>query len=465
MASVIEQPTATTQRRPHSRRRWWLPAVAALLLAGIGWPAWRHLQSQQSLMTAHELLRQAQPEQAIVGLQRLIDRTGESGEAVFLLAAAKRRAGRLAEVEPLLARAEQLGWDPRAIHRQRFLAIFQAGDCRRAGPYVKQLLADGGSDDDAEEVYEAMVRGYFAALLVREARFMIESWRQWRPTSPRPYRFEAEAASQAGDLQAEIAAYRGYLAVDPTNYETRILLAEALLNYHEYDEALSVLGECGSERPGDAPVLIGLGECLLRKGELAAAQEKLDAARRLPLVDSQRVTVLLLLAKLAIAQADHEGALELLGEAVKISPSNMPALYALGQSLERVGRKAEAKKHLDRWHFLKRISDRALELQEELVRNPDSADWRCEMGTLLLQKDPLDLNGVNWLLRAVQCDSGHVASHRALANYYKAAGDLEAAARHWAAAEQLQPADQAPSDEQQPAEATNERGIANATNG
>lgn len=354
------------------------------------------------------------------------------------MAVAKRRAGLLADAQPQLARAEQLGWDPKAIHRQRMLGMFQSGEYRRAGPFVKQLMADGGSDDEAEEIYEAMVRGYFAALLIREGRFMIESWRQWRPTSPRPYRFEAEAAAMSGDLQAEIAAYRGYLAVDPTDYETRILLAEALLNHHEYDEALDILRDCGSERPADVPVLIGVGECLLRKGELKAARENLDAALGMPLVESQRVTVLILLAKLAIAMSDQPRALELLREAVQLSPSNMPALYALGQSLERVGRGEEAKKYLDRWHVLKQVSDRAHEVHEDLMRSPDSADLRCEMGTLLLKKDPLDVNGLNWLFSALSRDPRHLDAHLALAGYYKRAGDLKAAKQHREIAEQLQ---------------------------
>lgn len=444
MANLIEEPAPTLRTAPQSAR-WrhgWLLVVVGIALAAAAWPLWRHVKAGDAFYAARDFLRQSQPEQAIDCLRTLAERLPDSAEVEFLLGSAKRRAGRLAEVEPHLARAERLGWDPRAIHRQRFLAIFQSGDYRRAGPFVKQLMAEGGSDDEAAEVYEAMIRGYFSAMLLREARFLIDSWCQWQPSNSRPHLLRAESAVLVGDLQAEIAAYREYLSIVPNDYPMRQLLAEALLNFHKFDEALEILRQCDTERPGDAPNLIGLGECLLRKGELEAAQENLDAANRAQLSDGQRVTVLTLLTKLAIAKGEHQQAVELLRKAIKLSPSDMPSLYAIGQSLERVGQSNEAKKYLDRWRVLKRISDRVQELREELLRNPDSADLRCEMGTLLLKKDPLDVNGLNWLLSSLMRNPAHQEAHVALAGYYKSVGDLEAAQRHRAAAERLQALEQ-----------------------
>lgn len=417
--------------RPRRRRARSMRAVAlTLMLGGVGWWALDYARFHIGLVSAHQLLRESRPRAAAERLEAALRRSPNCAEAEYLIAVAYRRAEILPEVEPHLRRAEELGWDLKAIKRQRFLATFQAGDYRRAGPYLKRALAEGGTDDDAEETYEAMIRGYFAAMLFQEANFIVDYWCRWQPHNPRPYLLRAQGAMLIGDFPREVAVYREILRFDPTHYETRQRLGEALLVTHDFDEALKLFDALARERPDDATNLLGLADCLHRHGRLNEAETTIMAARRLALIDRQQAFLAALQGRMAMSTRAFKEAAIFFAEAVEREPANPENVYALSQCQRRCGRAADADQSLARYHELRDIDDRLDDVRADLVRRPDDANLRYQVGALLLEKDGHDLGGLNWLLSAIMRDPAHREAHRALAQYYRNAGQHELAERH-----------------------------------
>lgn len=386
-----------------------------------------------SLSKARKELREYTPRPAIKRLEKVLDAIPDCAEAEFLLAVADRRAGFLARVEPHLVRAAELGWDPKAIERQRFLMQFQAGDFKRAGAYVKRLFDQGGSDDDAEEVCECMIRGYYAGLLFREARMIVKYWIDWQPENPEPYLLRAEDAVLMNNVEAEIAAYRDILRFAPRHYDTRRRLAHALIEHHDFGEAFELLLECQREKPDDGPTLIGLASCFEQQGRLDDARKTTESALRLSLEDRERADVLEVQARLASDVRDHAEAARLFEQVVELAPAEKAYVYGLVQALQRSGRANDAQKYMQEWEELKQIEGRLDELRDALLQHPDDPDLRCEVGKLELNKGGHEVLGVNWLLSTVMREPGHRAANEALAEYYRSVGQTALAERHLAA--------------------------------
>lgn len=435
MSMSAAQSRAVASRVPSPKRfgAQLLKLGLLLLLAGLAWKSIASARMRIALTRSHDELRSYQPLAAVERLQTLVRGAPDCAEAHFLLAVAKRRAGSLAQVDPHLVRAEELGWDPKSIERQRYLTRFQAGDIKHAGPYVKQLFDQGGSDDEAEEVCEAMVRGYYAGLLFREARMIVKYWNDWQPHNPQPYFLQAEEAVLLNELDPEIAAYRKILAFDPRHFDARLRLAHALVEQHEFNEAFELFSSCEHDRPDDADTLIGLASCLEQQGRLDESRQKAEAALRLPLSGAERAYALDVQARAATAVRDHAEAARLYQQVVELAPGVKSYVYALGQSLQRAGRAAEAKKWMQEWDDLKQVDNRLDEIRDLLLTKPDDADLRCEVGQLQFKKGGHDVLGVNWLLSAVMRDAGHPAANEALADYYRSIGETALAERHLAA--------------------------------
>jgi tetratricopeptide (TPR) repeat protein len=86
--------------------------------------------------------------------------------------------------------------------------------------------------------------------------------------------FEMERYREAGD------AFERWMTIEPDSIEARLGLALTLLMLHRRDEAVGRFREVLDRDPKNVKAHIALGETLLRQGDLAGAQEHLEAAAR-----------------------------------------------------------------------------------------------------------------------------------------------------------------------------------------
>lgn len=391
--------------------------------------AWRHLMTERELSLARQALREFRPSDAVDWLTLLTARRPDFAEAEFVLACAYRRAARLDLVEPHLKRAAELGWDKAAIDRQFCLMYFQAGDFRRSAAELNDRLRESTSDDEAEEVYEALARGYMAAMLLRQANYVLDGWLRWRPKSVQARLLQAEAFDLAGNEERELEVYREAARCEPSNYAARHRLAHALLRANQIAEAAQFYEGCLRDRPGDPAVLVGLAECKQRLGQIADAKELLDLALAAHPKEHERASALALSGQIALEAKNYDEACRLLQDAVEADPSSVAAVYSLSQALARAGRADDAEQFQARWRRLHELEDRLHDLHVELLSEPGSAEIRAEIGEVLLEEGATK-PGIKWLLTALIYDAGNVRVHRRLAEHYEREGQLELAARH-----------------------------------
>ncbi|HEV3345084.1 MAG TPA: tetratricopeptide repeat protein, partial [Pirellulales bacterium] len=328
-----------------------------------------------------------------------------------------------------LMRAAELGWDNDEVERQRILMFFQAGNFKASSEEVSALLTEQATDDDAEEYYEAVARGYLSALLLEQANFMLDGWIAWRPQSVEPYLLRAEAASLQNDDNGQVAAYRDILRIDPAHLEARLALGRVLLYQHEVDEAYKLFASCLRDYPRNPQVLLGLAEWHHQHGHGDEAKKLIETLLGCQPDNRQRTDALSLLGQILVAEKNYEAAARALREAVASDPTRVAVFYELSQALSRSGRAEEAKTYVERWQRLHAVDEELEDLEPEILRRPHDADLRTRVGRLLLEKGETKA-GVNWLLSVLFYEPSHPEANRRLAEHYEEIGEDDLAARH-----------------------------------
>lgn len=435
-ASAVADASAANfaARGPRGKPRRWA-AIVILLLFGTAlvW-SWQRWRRDHELLAARESLRQYQPQQAIEHVRAVIERSPDCAEAEYLWAVACRRSAQLDEVREHLSRAAELGWDARQVDRQRCLTHFQAGDFRSSGTEMIELMLEGASDDEADETYEAMVRGYMTAMMLKQANFILDGWIQWRPRNVRARLMRAEVAHIMGSTTSEIAAYREILRFEPGHVEARRRLARELMLRHEGDEAFALYSALHRERPNDADVLVDLAEWHHRYGQLDKAKKLVATLLELEPPGPTRAKALGLLGQMALANKDFAEAASALGKAVEADAANITNLYALARALSSLGRDREANVLLKRCTRMRELDEELENLREAILDHPEDPELRARIGETLIEKGDRR-SGVNWLLGVLFYNPSHARTNRLLAEHYEQAGDMRLAKAHRAIAE------------------------------
>lgn len=417
--------------RKRCRRRGAALVLLALVAALLPW-SWRQWRVKHELAEARESLRMYQPEAAIERLTALMKRSPDCAEAEYLWAAACRRSLHLDEALSHLARAAQLGWNPEQVDRQRCLTFFQAGDFSTSGTEMIELLLQNASDDEADEIYEAMVRGYMTAMMLKQANFVLDGWIRWRPANAHAWLMRADVDNILAKQSSEIADYRAILRFAPTHGEARLRLAKSLM-LSQLDEAFALYSALHQERPRDPRVLLGLAECHHRRGRDAEAEKLLAALLDLESPAQARADALGLRGRIELAAKNYAEAARTLREAVKADTGNVANAFALARALSSSGRGDEAKACLEQYQRLQRLEDELRKLREAILANPEDPDVRSRIGAALIAKGDRQ-SGVNWLLNVLYHYPSHPRTNHLLAEHYQQAGQTERAEMHRAIA-------------------------------
>lgn len=142
---------------------------------------------------------------------------------------------------------------------------------------ASQLIADFPQDPDALEV---AARAQFALGSVAEAE---EVWRKCLKAHPQyayAYAGLGTAAVRRGDLRQAVLQFRQALEIAPDAVQTRLDLAQALLDLGEMDSASQVLEDILWREAASAEARVLLGTIALQQGDAAKAREHFAAAVR-----------------------------------------------------------------------------------------------------------------------------------------------------------------------------------------
>jgi Tfp pilus assembly protein PilF len=407
-----------------------LIAMSGLLLltgaGAVGAPhvrAWYHYQSGQRALE-RRAFAEARDHAAVCLVV-----WPHSPKAHLLAARAARRAGLLDEARQYLDGCPSSPDILEDRQLERFLLQAQ----RDGLAEVEQLLLEQVQLDHPQSpaILETLTWEWMRRHQLGQARDALEMWRQRQPG-------EAEVPVRLGWIaerlfhQTEaVDHYRQALALDPSRTAVRQRLGEMLVNLSRGEEAAEQFEFLLRERPDDTAVLLGLARARFKQARLDAAEKLLDdvLTRRPDLAAALGER-----GRLALVRGQTERAEEWLRRAVAAAPHEGEIIYSLVQCLEKRDKRAEAEEYAARLRRIDEDQGRMRGLMERVLRAPTSAPLRCEIGVIFLRNDFRE-DGLRWLHTALEQDPNYRPAHKALAESYQQAGQLDLAARHRQAAQ------------------------------
>jgi tetratricopeptide (TPR) repeat protein len=386
---------------------------------------WRRGEVWYRLHRGKVAVEQRDADGAVERLVPVLTLAPENAEAHFWLARAYRRQGDMTQVRAHLERARTLGFSRDRLRREEWLAMAQSGQIREATPHLSELLIDPG--DDGPDICEAYVNGFFLTCRFRDGLALLDVWRAEFPNDAQPYLFRARYNSSVGDLNGATDDCRTGLVLDPERRDLKLLLAAALLELHELDQAEELLRNMLAAAPDDIDVLQRLSECLFEQGR----HEQADAAlARLLARDPDNVRGRLTRARSQTFSGHGREAVALAQAVVDERPFDVEAHFVLGMALQTNGQADDAARHFAFVETARTRLQEARLLKEKIsTKDPGDATARYEVGCILLKYDSPE-EGAGWLHSALDLDPGHQPSHAALAEYYAGRGNRQLAEQH-----------------------------------
>lgn len=412
----------------HLRRLLLLGGVflAALAAVVVLWPG---VRVTRQLTEARRALQRGDISAALRVLETAEALQPDRAEVQYLAAVANRRAGRLDRFEPHLQRAAELGWAEEDIQRQRWLARAQTGSVDAVQRELWAAIEGGASDEAAEEIYEAVAKGYLATYRPRDAWRCLDAWLVWRPDAPQARIMRAWVYEQVADLAPAIDDCLAALEQLPDDLAARVKLGQLLFRQNRLEEARREFQTCVAAAPGDGDALVGIAQCERRLGNAAEARRHLEAALGQELSPQQRGIALAEMGRLLLDDGKVAESVACLTQAAQWAPAENSVHYALALSLSRAGQPERAKHHHERARQIRTEYDRLCEITRRLIDSPGDAELRCEAGLILIGQG-FKKEGIDWLIAALKCDPNHRKAHQLLADYYAEAGNQQLAAHH-----------------------------------
>lgn len=446
--------------RIRGRGRALVGCVAVAVVGLVGWMTVPRVASLHYLGAARERLACGDFPAAIQWLRKAERAQPHSAEVQYLLAAAYRRAGQLDRFGGHLETARRLGWPEAELSRQVWLAGVQSGEVLGAEARLRTMVAEGVSDEVAEEVYEALAKGYLRSFRWRDAWVCLEAWLGWRPDAPHAHVMQGYLREQASDWAGAAEEYRAALQRLPSLGEARLRLARLLLQQNQVDQAREEFLARLADSPEDGEALAGLAQCEVRRGDMPAARSAIARALAAELPTYQRGVVLGEWGRLLLADGKTDQALAVLQQAVAQAPGEAQIHVHLATALARTGQPEQAAYHQQRAQQIRLDYERVAELGRQLVDRPNDPDLRFQTGEILLRQGLRD-EALRWLAGALRCNPQHRPTHALLARFYAEQGDAEQAAYHRLQAAQAGKG-QPDSPDQSPPRDTEPRGAAPA---
>lgn len=418
------QPPGSSGRRPAALWSVLLVVLVTGLAAGF-WIRADELATGWHLSRAKKLLAERKNAEALTELRFALRRDLSNPETLLLLARAHRRLGNTARAAALLNQASaSKEADGDRVRRELQLIQAQSGDLRQVEPHLPEMLVNAG--DDGPDICQAFVQGFFANARTKDATDLLDVWEKSYPDDPEPVFMRAYLKQGLNHLPEAIALYRKGLAMAPDRTMMRRRLAEALVDYHQFDEAEAELDLCMAETPGDPEVYLIAAKNARERGETELAVEHIVKSLKL---DPHHVAAKRLKGQLEFDRGNLEIARKDLQEVVDQTPNDIVARDTLGRTLRALGQTEEAKAHLE---YVSQAESNLREvdrLVRESIQQPENAELRYQIGTILFRFGTPD-DAAKWMKAAIELQPNHAGAHQALAAFFESRGDASQAFYH-----------------------------------
>jgi tetratricopeptide (TPR) repeat protein len=414
-------------------------AGVLLLLAGGGFGVYSYALRQWE--SAQIAVKEGRLEDAQKNLQICLFFWPKSVPVHILAARAARLNGDFDQAESHLNQCIKLGKGANdAVQIENLLMRVQRGEEDAVASEL--LMYVESNHEESPLILETLARAYMRNLRYGPAFVALSQWLTLAPESAEPYRWRAWVLEHLNDSPGAMRDYKKAVELDPTHIETRLRLAEMLLERSNLEEAVPHLEQLQKQAPDRADVKARLGQCRLLQAEPEEARQLMEEAVRDMPNDS---ALLISLAKLEMQESQKDKtravkAEEYIRRALKADPTDTEAQFTLVGILQFEGRDEEANAALDKYKKdTKMLQELSKVLQDEAERPSTDPARLAEVGALFLRTGN-DRVGVYWLHRALQRDPRNQTANKALAEYYEGKGDKEKAAEYRRRLSAVQPA-------------------------
>jgi tetratricopeptide (TPR) repeat protein len=390
--------------------------VLTPLLAVSGWIAWER-PSWRASFEVRQALAAGRYDDAWAVTGRWLQARPRSAEAHFLRAKAALALGNRRALYDNLREAQALGYREDQLALLRALINAQNGRVAEAEPVLARAFVESGPPDPL--VDEALARLYLELYDFPHAGAVLTRWAEDAPNDPRPPWWRARTnLRREADPEVIIADYREALRRDPKLAEARLGLADVLRQEHRNTEADAEYATVLAVEPENAAALLGAGRNALELGDLDGAARRLDRALTLDPgsadAHKERATLFLHL-------GDAASALGHLDRAVAIQPYDPALHYSRRLALSRLGRRDEAKQEQQDFDRLKAEIDQMNALRGRLAETPGDARLQGELARWMFAHG-YAREGLSWARKILITHPGHPETCLLLANYYNLLG-------------------------------------------
>jgi tetratricopeptide (TPR) repeat protein len=419
--------------------RWFLRllGLGVVVLAAI--PAWNSFRVYRAFSLARQATQLADPDGAVAVLEPLAAEMPDRADVQYRMGVAYRRQGEMLDANRCIDAAEKLGWPRDDIERQRILMRFQVGRTEGATDYVESYKSRDLSEEAAEEVFEALARGYLTAYQMADARVLLDLWLKGQPDSIRARMWLGLVLARIDRLDDAMEQYEEVLRLAPEHVDARLHLAALLLKSGRVDEALAEFERSHQLAPESGGCVLGIANCQMRLGKVDRARELYEQALKLELSTSGQAEARGELGRLALEEGKTDLAIEHLREAVRLQPADASANYKLGLALAKAGQAEESKQYIDRSRELLAVFERITHASLQLAGDPKDIEERRTIADGLWELG-FTKEAVGWYRTITWISPADRQAHERLAEHYRATGDAAQAQRHeQLAAGQMQP--------------------------
>jgi len=267
--------------------------------------------------------------------------------------------------------------------------------------------------------------------------------RKLKPDDADAARWLAAAAYDLGDRSTVVEALEGVARLDPKDPRVWRTLGAIFLENVKYEQARTAFERSLALDRSQQEVRLQLAETLLKLGEAEAAKRELDRCEGMVsrekhaelLSESFRIkgdieglrkvvavglaeapenpALLTQQATIDLADGQEDLALIKLDRAAKADPYRSQTFYQRGLVLRRLGREADAALDNERAASLAKSLVEMSTLNDQAAQNPQDPEVRYQLGLVCIKLGKPEL-AASWLRAALACDPKHESARKQL---------------------------------------------------
>jgi tetratricopeptide (TPR) repeat protein len=410
----------------------WFVALFLVAAGALGLHFWSRHQYQKAVQAMNE----EHYDDARAALRFCLDVWPRNASSLRLAARIERLAGQPVLAEEYLQRCEALEREPtEPTQLERVLLRAETGDLDVVAPALWQCVEEDHPDSPA--ILHTLARASMRLARPKPALAALDEWVRRDPDSALAHEMRGYVCQTTHREERALGDFRKAIELDPNRLESRIRLAQVLLERTETAEARRHIDRALRQEPDHVEALLCHARCLTLEGKTDVAREQFDALlERVP----RHQMALYHRGKLELDRNNNALAEKFFQRLTTVAPYFADGFYQLHHSILRQGgRSAEANRCLKRHDELQDKYARLEKLLNQGIEGQSDNPAVLTQGGQLMLETGNERTGIAWLGLALKLDPRFRPAHEALAEHFEAKHQDDLARPHREFLQSLKP--------------------------